>query len=63
MARPLIVLMNAAEVNQALADAENGKASALRDQVVDKLMNYKVIPAHQEVVALNRSASAGSIGK
>lgn len=43
--------LNAAELKQALADAERGKAPAVRDYVMDKLQHYKTIPPHEEIVA------------
>lgn len=49
--------LNAAELKQALADAEKGKAPAVRDSIMDKLLNYKTFPPHEEIITLNRSAA------
>src|SRR5690606_16812552 len=55
--------LNALELKQALDQAEIGKAPAARDYVMAKLNNYEIepIPPHEEIVALNRSASAKSL--
>lgn len=53
--------LNATELKQALAEAERGKGPTVRDYVMDKLMNYEIIPPHEEIVALNRSASAANM--
>jgi predicted dinucleotide-binding enzyme len=53
--------LNAAQLTQALADVEKGKAPAVRDYLMDKLMNTKPFPTHEEIVELNRSASAGRL--
>ncbi len=55
--------LNALELKQALDQAKIGKAPAARDYVMAKLNNYEVdpIPPHEEIVALNRSASAESL--
>ncbi|KAA3439249.1 NADPH-dependent F420 reductase [Rufibacter hautae] len=52
--------LNAAELREALARAEKGKAPAARDSIMAKLNNFQVdpIPPHEEIVALNRLASA-----
>ncbi|QHL86922.1 NAD(P)-binding domain-containing protein [Nibribacter ruber] len=52
--------LNAGELKEALARAEKGKAPAARDFVMAELNNFQVdpIPPHEEIVALNRSASA-----
>ncbi|WP_266204998.1 NADPH-dependent F420 reductase [Pontibacter kalidii] len=53
--------LNAAELKQALAAAEKGKAPAVRDFVMDKLIHSKPFPSHEEMVATNRSAAAGNL--
>jgi 8-hydroxy-5-deazaflavin:NADPH oxidoreductase len=53
--------LNAAALKQALAAAEKGKAPARRDYIMNKIMNYKTFPPHEEMVALNRSASVGNL--
>lgn len=50
--------LNAVELKQAIAAAEKGKAPAVRDFVMDKIMNSKPFPSNEELVALNRSAYA-----
>lgn len=50
--------LNALELKQALAAAEKGKAPAVRDFVMDKIMNSKPFPSNEELVAINRSAYA-----
>ena len=51
--------LNAVELKPALLAAEKGKASWVRDYVMDQLQHFQVksIPTHEEIVALNRSAS------
>jgi predicted dinucleotide-binding enzyme len=53
--------LSKAELKQALAAAKRGKAPAVRDYVMDKLMNSKPFPSHEEMVATNRSAAAGNL--
>jgi 8-hydroxy-5-deazaflavin:NADPH oxidoreductase len=55
--------LNSNELKQALDQARIGKAPAARDFVMAKLNNFQIdpIPPHQEIVSLNRSASAQSI--
>lgn len=53
--------LNAAELNQALAAAEKGKAPAVRDAIMDKFQNLKTFPSHEEMVDINRSAAAGNL--
>lgn len=48
--------LNAADLKQALLDADKGKAPAIRDHIMDQLMNYEAFPPHEEALALNRSA-------
>ncbi len=50
--------LNAAELKQALASAEKGKAPAVRDFIINKFQNFNPFPSHDEMVALNRSAAA-----
>jgi 8-hydroxy-5-deazaflavin:NADPH oxidoreductase len=47
--------LNAAELKQALAAAEKGKAPAARDAVMEKFQRLKTFPSHEEMVAINRS--------
>jgi predicted dinucleotide-binding enzyme len=49
--------LNAAELKEALAAAKKGKGPAVRDFVMGKFMTSKVFPSHEEMVAINRSAS------
>jgi predicted dinucleotide-binding enzyme len=49
--------LNAAELQQALQEAEKGKAPAVRDYVMDKVMKADTFPTHEQLVALNRSAA------
>ncbi|WP_369817119.1 NADPH-dependent F420 reductase, partial [Pedobacter sp. Leaf176] len=53
--------LNAAELELALPKAEKGKAPARRDYIIDKLMKFERPPAHEEVVSLMRSGSAGNL--
>ncbi|WP_162052234.1 NADPH-dependent F420 reductase [Pontibacter pamirensis] len=53
--------LNAAEIKLALANAQKGKAPAIRDYIMDKIMNSKTFPSNEELVALNRSAAAGNL--
>ncbi|GAB3817618.1 NADPH-dependent F420 reductase [Pontibacter rugosus] len=53
--------LNTAELKQALAAAVKGKAPAVRDYVMDRLMNSKPFPSHEEMVDTNRSAAAGNL--
>lgn len=55
--------LDAVELKQALAAAEEGKAPRVRDYVMDKLQHFQVqpIPSNEEIVALNRSASSGNL--
>ncbi|WP_419698480.1 NADPH-dependent F420 reductase [Mucilaginibacter sp. NFX135] len=43
------------ELHQALADGDKENAAYLRDQAIGKFMNFSMPPAHEEVVAMNRS--------
>lgn len=53
--------LNAAELTQALTDAEKGKAPAVRDFIMDKFASFTTFPSHEEMVAINRSASSGNL--
>ena len=53
--------LNAAELKQALAAAEKGKAPAVRDSIMDTLQKLKPFPSHEEIVDLNRYASSASL--
>ncbi len=52
--------LNAEQLKQALAEAQRGKGPVARDFVMDKLQNFQIdpMPPHDEIIALNRSASA-----
>lgn len=47
--------LNAAELKQALLDAEREKSPDRRDLIMDKLLSYDTFPPYQEVLAINRS--------
>lgn len=49
--------LNAADLEQALNQAEKGKAPKVMAYIMDKLMKAEQPPTHEEIVALNRSAS------
>ncbi|WP_018479342.1 NADPH-dependent F420 reductase [Pontibacter roseus] len=53
--------LNAAELKQALAAAEKGKAPAIRDFIINKFQNFSPFPSHEEMVDTNRSAAAGNL--
>lgn len=53
--------LNVAELKQALADAERGKAPAARDAIMEKFQQYKSFPPHEVMVETNRSVSAESL--
>jgi predicted dinucleotide-binding enzyme len=53
--------LNATELKQALADAERGKAPAVRDSIMAKLASFTTFPSHDEIVALNRSSAAANL--
>ena len=55
--------LTALELKQALADAERGKAPAVRDYLMDKLLNSNPFPSHEEIISLNRSVSAGILSE
>ena len=50
--------LNATELKQALAEADREKAPAARDYIMAKFARFTTFPSHEEIVALNRSASA-----
>jgi 8-hydroxy-5-deazaflavin:NADPH oxidoreductase len=52
--------LNAAELKQALADAEKGKAHAIRDFIMGKLMNQDAWPQYEEILAGNRLYQVGT---
>jgi predicted dinucleotide-binding enzyme len=47
--------LNAAQLKQALADAEKGKAPAVRDAIMNYLNDLPSWPAYEEVLAGNRA--------
>lgn len=47
--------LNAAELKQALLDAEREKSSDRRDFIMEKFMSYDTFPPYQEALAINRS--------
>ncbi|WP_143960942.1 NADPH-dependent F420 reductase [Litoribacter populi] len=53
--------LNVAELNQALAAAEKGKAPAVWDAIMDKIQHFKTFPSNEELVNINRSAAAGNL--
>ncbi|WP_187262253.1 NADPH-dependent F420 reductase [Pontibacter beigongshangensis] len=53
--------LNAAELKQALAATEKGKGPVARDAVMQKFQSLRSFPSHEEMVALNRSASTGNL--
>lgn len=53
--------LTAEELKQALADARKEKIPAVRDYIMDRIMSSETFPSHEEIVALNRSASAGNL--
>ena len=48
-----------AELKQALADAEKGKAPAIRDLIMNKLSNMDSLPSYEEILAGNRALQIG----
>ena len=52
--------LNAAALKQALADAEKGKAPAIRDFIMDKLRNMDAWPSYEEILAGNRLFQVGT---
>ena len=51
--------LNEAELKQALADAEKGKAPAIRDQIMDNLRKLDSWPTYEEILAGNRLHEMG----
>lgn len=51
--------LNIAELKGALADAEKGKAPAIRDLIMDKLRSKGAWPSYEEILAGNRSLQIG----
>lgn len=47
--------LNAAQLKQALADAEKGKAPAVRDEIMDALRARSSWPPYEEILAGNRA--------
>ena len=52
--------LNEAELKQALADAEKGKAPAIRDQIMDGLRSKTSWPSYGEILAGNRLHQMGN---
>ncbi|MDO6388581.1 NAD(P)-binding domain-containing protein [Pontibacter sp. BT731] len=50
--------LNTVELKQALAAAKRGLAPAARDAAMEKFMNAKTFPFHEEMVAINQSTYA-----
>jgi predicted dinucleotide-binding enzyme len=50
---------NEADLKQALADAEKGKAPAIRDHIMDSLMKQNSWPSYEEILAGNRFLQVG----
>jgi hypothetical protein len=55
--------LNAAELKQALADAEKGKAPGLRDLAITKFMKHTTPLSHKDMVKINRSLFAANSKK
>jgi len=53
--------LSAAELKQALAAAEKGKAPAIRDYFMDKISGFKKMPSYEALLAFYRSAHAGHV--
>jgi predicted dinucleotide-binding enzyme len=51
--------LNEADLNQALANAEKGKAPAIRDFIMDNLRKLDVWPSYEEILAGNRLHEMG----
>jgi len=51
--------LNEAELKQALAEAEKGKAPAIRDFIMDNLMKQASLPSYEEILAGNRLHEMG----
>jgi len=52
--------LNEAELKQALADAEKGKAPAIRDQIMDGLRSKTSWPSYEEILEGNRLHQMGN---
>jgi 8-hydroxy-5-deazaflavin:NADPH oxidoreductase len=52
--------LNEAELKQALAAAEKGKAPAIRDFIMDKLRSMDTWPSYEEILAGNRLFQMGT---
>ena len=52
--------LSKAELKQALADAEKGKAPAIRDSIMDKLRSMDAWPSYEEILAGNRLYELGT---
>jgi predicted dinucleotide-binding enzyme len=52
--------LNATQLEQALADAEKGKAPAIRDFIMDNLIKKDAWPSYEEILAGNRSLQMGT---
>jgi predicted dinucleotide-binding enzyme len=53
--------LNEAELKEALANAEKGKAPAIRDFIMDNLMKQENLPSYEEILASNRLNEMGKI--
>jgi predicted dinucleotide-binding enzyme len=53
--------LNEAELKEALANAEKGKAPAIRDYIMDNLMKQDSWPGYEEILAGNRLHEIGKI--
>lgn len=53
--------LNAAELKQALAEAQKGKGPVARDAVMQKFQNLNSSPSHEEIVAINREVARESL--
>jgi hypothetical protein len=53
--------LNAAELKQALAEAQKDKGPVARDAVMQKFQNLSSSPSHEEIVAINRTAATESL--
>ena len=51
--------LNEAELKEALANAEKGKAPAIRDFIMDNLMKQETLPSYEEILAGNRLHEMG----
>jgi len=51
--------LNEEDLKQALADAEKGKAPAIRDLIMDNLRSKNSWPSYEEILAGNRLLQLG----